>query len=814
MIKSPPYISIALISAGSLAYEILLMRLFSIIQWHHFAYMIIALALLGYGASGTVVSILQARLLARFRLFYTACIVLFGLTAIICFQLAQHVPFNAEQILWDKRQILYLLVTFVLLMVPFFFAASAICLSFMKFQQKVSKIYAVDLIGAGIGSVLIVLVLFVVSPSWSLIIISVAGLLAAASAIVELSAGSKLWPVAGLVLLAGGLSFYGKYFELNISPYKALSQTLRVEGASVIDERSSPLGFISVVENNKVPLRHVPGMGLTSMTEPLRQLGVFIDADNMMVITEYPDNLQRLTYLDHITSALPYHLNEIDEVLVVGAGGGADILQAKYHGVDRIDAVEINPQLIKLVREDYKIFSGGLYDQDEVSVYVSEARDYLIRKNRKYGLIQLALTDAFNASSSGLYALNESYMYTTEALASYLDRLQENGYLAITRWLKMPPRDTLKLFATAIDALEYSGVNSPGRQLVLIRSWQTSTLLVKKGVFSDPELDQIRAFSSSRFFDMAYMPGLTVEQVNRYNILRQPYLYEGANALLSDSRKRYLDQYKFKLDPATDDRPYFNHFFKWSSLAEIVTLRDRGGMALIEWGYVILVLTMLIAVGLSAVLILAPLMFFRGHRMQPKTMNYAHVIIYFFTIGLAFLFIEIAFIQKFFQFLHHPLYAITTILAAFLIFAGLGSQWSMKISQGTHYKPKVLLAVKMIVLLSILYLFILNTVFTYYAASPVLFKVLMSVVLIAPLAFFMGVPFPLALSSVARHESVLIPWAWGINGAASVISAVAATLLAIHFGFTVVVLIAALLYIIAFFVFPERSGDSVFQTAP
>jgi hypothetical protein len=223
---------------------------------------------------------------------------------------------------------------------------------------------------------------------------------------------------------------------------------------------------------------------------------------------------------------------------------------------------------------------------------------------------------------------------------------------------------------------------------------------------------------------------------------------------------------------------------------------------------------MLIAVGLSAVLILAPLMFFRDHRMQPKTMNYAHVIIYFFTIGLAFLFIEIAFIQKFFQFLHHPLYAITTILAAFLIFAGLGSQWSMKISQGTHYKLKVLLAVKMIVLLSILYLFILNTVFTYYAASPVLFKVLMSVVLIAPLAFFMGVPFPLALSSVARHESVLIPWAWGINGAASVISAVAATLLAIHFGFTAVVLIAALLYIMAIFVFPERSGDSVFQTAP
>ena len=408
MLKRPPYISIALLSAGSLAYEILLMRLFSIIQWHHFAYMIIALALLGYGVSGTIVSIVQGRLLARYRLVYLSCAVLFGLSSLICFQLAQHIPFNAEQILWDKRQILFLLINFLLLMIPFFFAASGICLSFIQFQKQVSKIYAIDLIGAGLGSVLIVLMLFVVTPSWALICISTIGILASASAVLELDTKNKLWSATGLVFFTGMLLLYGQYFELNISPYKGLPQTLRIEGANIIEQRSSPLGFISVIENNKVPLRHAPGLSLNSTAEPLKQLGLFTDADNMMVITKYPDNLQQLSYFDQITSALPYHLNDINKVLVVGSGAGADILQAKFHGVDKIDAVELNPQLIDLLKDDYKSYAGDLYSQDNVSIYISEARDYLIRSDQNYDLIQLALIDAFNASSSGLYALNES----------------------------------------------------------------------------------------------------------------------------------------------------------------------------------------------------------------------------------------------------------------------------------------------------------------------------------------------------------------------------------------------------------------------
>ena len=523
----------------------------------------------------------------------------------------------------------------------------------------------------------------------------------------------------------------------------------------------------------------------------------------MTVITQYPDKREGLAYLDQMTSALPYHLKKPEQVLIIGAGGGTDILQAKFHDAQYIDAIELNAQLVDLVSENYNEFSGGLYRQDNISIHVSEARDYLSKSNQHYDLIQLALIDAFNASASGLYALNESYLYTTEALQLYLKRLNTDGFLTITRWIKMPPRDTLKLFATAIDALKQSGVTPPENQLVLIRSWQTSTLLIKNGKFTEKELEAIQAFCDSRSFDIAYSPTITSDQVNRYNILREPFFHLGAVSLLGDKRDVFLDQYKFNLEPASDDRPYFHHFFKWSSLPEIFQLRGKGGMPLIEWGYIVLITTLVMAGGMSVVLILSPLWYLRSRQdYSSKNIKQTHVVIYFFFIGLAFLFIEIAFMQKFILFLHHPIYSIAATLTSFLVFAGLGSNWSTRLSERYPDKQGIMVAVSGIVIFSLIYIFTLQSLFSLLIALPISIKILLTILFIAPLAFFMGMPFPMALTSLAKHANQLIPWAWGINGCASVMSAVLATLLAIHFGFTAVILFAVLLYSAVLFVFP------------
>ncbi|NIP71758.1 MAG: SAM-dependent methyltransferase, partial [Gammaproteobacteria bacterium] len=425
----PPRLSVAMVSMAALAYEILLMRLFSIIQWHHFAYMIISLALLGYGASGTFVSLLQRRLLAHFRSAYAINIGLFGICAIGCYLVAQQIRFNAEEVLWDAGQPLRLMAIYLLLALPFFFAANAIALALAHFRDRIAHVYAADLAGAGLGSLGIVGLLYVVLfPAEALCLLGALGLTAAAVAWWEVGGRPR---IEGLAFLAVGVFALGlppEWTALNLSPYKGLESALRIQGAQLVDERSGPLGLLSVVESPAVPLRHAPGLSLIADALPPEQLGVFTDGGNMTAIARDTGDPADLAYLDQVTSALPYHLARPRRVLVLGAGGGAEVLQALYHGAEQIDAVELNPQMIALVRDTYGEYSGDPYGGDEATVHAAEARGFAASSEREFDLVQLALLDSFGASSAGLYALSESYLYTVEGLQAYLRRLAPDGY--------------------------------------------------------------------------------------------------------------------------------------------------------------------------------------------------------------------------------------------------------------------------------------------------------------------------------------------------------------------------------------------------
>ena len=807
MPQRPPYVSVMLLSASALAYEILLMRLFSIIQWHHFAYLFIGLALLGYGISGALVTIYQQRLLPHFTQLYVACIALFALAAVSCFALAQQIPFTAETILWDPQQLVYLAAIFLLLAIPFFFAATALCLAFMQYGSVASRIYAMDLTGAGVGSLGVLLLLYWLFPQHALTVLAVAGVAAALLAVIELQVIPRGRMVIGVLLVLAIVLVVGGSLKLQLSPYKGLAQLLQIEGTRVIAERSSPLGMLSVVESSKIPLRYAPGLSLNASQEPLPQLAVFTDGDNMTVLTQQPTDPKQLAYLDQMTAALPYHLQPVNKVLLIGVGGGTDILQARFHHSQQIDGVELNAQMIQLLAGDFAKYTGNLAQQPGVHIYHAEVRDFLTRRQEHYQLIQLALVDAFNASAAGLYALNESYLYTLDAMQVYLRHLEPNGYLALTRWITLPPRDSFKLLATAITALQQTGIQDADQRLLMIRGWQTSTLLIKNGRFSAAELAAAKTFCAQRYFDLAYAPGLQPEQTNRYNVLRQPVFFQAATALLSAERDNFMRQYKFNLQPATDDQPYFHQFFKWSSFRELFRLRNQGGMPLLEWGYLILLATLVIACVASLALILLPI--WRYQRKQAVTTSRIRattVVYYFFAIGLAFLFIEIAFMQKFIQFLHHPIYSIAATLTAFLVFAGVGSYLSGWLCQRHSGKQVLVYALAGIVITSLLYLWWLDSVFTALLSTAMFAKLTLTIALIAPLAVCMGMPFPLAMANLAREAQHYIPWAWGVNGCASVISAVLATLLAIQFGFSAVILLAVLLYISVIWAFPHTKN--------
>jgi SAM-dependent methyltransferase len=718
------------------------------------------------------------------------------------------------EILWDRRQVLRLLWIYLLLFVPFFCVAICLCLTFTRFPDLIHRIYAFDILGAGVGSLAIIGALFALTPVDALRLLGGAGIAAGAMACLECGLHRRWLPV--LLLAAAGIvpaSVPDRWIALRPSEYKELSQTLRIKDARVIAQRSSPLGLVTVVDSPFIPLRHAPGLSLNATVEPPAQLGIFTDGDGLSALNRFDGRREPLAFMDYQTSALPYHMLAQPRVLVLGSGAGADVLQAIYHRASAVDAIELNPQVIDLVQDQFADVSGKPYSAPHVRVLIGEARGLVASSPEPYDLIQVALLDSFGAASGGLHALSENYLYTVEAFEEYLRHLKPGGLLAITRWVTLPPRDIPRLLATAIMAIERGGEASASRRLALIRGWKTATLVVSNADLSEAKIAALQQFCRTRSFDVAYYPGMPAAQANRYNVLDQPYFFDAAQALLSRERQQFLARYKFDVGATTDDRPYFFHFFKWRSLPELLALKEQGSLPMLEWGYPVLVATLLQAAAAAVLLIILPLRAAR-HRDAPSSAAAGlgrQVTLYFGAIGFAFMFVEIAFIQKFTLFLSHPLYSVAVTLSAFLVFAGLGSHYSERLQAGMAppasagrglsrraiRRYPLTWVIVAICLIALLYLAVLPTLFRVLAPLPGPARIGVCALLIAPLAFAMGMPFPLALRRVAGRAEPLVPVAWGVNACASVVAAVLATLLAIHLGFTAVLVIALLLYLAA-----------------
>ena len=794
MSERAPLASIALVSCAALASEILLTRFFAIVHWHHFAYMMISLALLGFGASGTFLFLARRVLLRHFAPAFTANLLLFGCFTLLGPALAQELPFRAEELLWNPWQPLWLVATYLVLSIAFFCAANAIGLSLIAYRARASRLYAADLVGAGAGSLLILAALELVAPEQALKLLAAAGFAAALVAAFELRWWRAPWLAAALVGALLVAITPASWLRPEPGPYKALSQALLVSGTRVLSERSGILGRVTVIESPLVPLRHAPGLSLTSASEPPQQLGLFTDGDQMDAITAASDDSQRLAFLGEATSALAYHVGRPRSVLVLGAGGGLEILRAQFLGATRIDAVELNPQVARLLSDEFRDYTGALVQQPGVALHVSDARGYLAPSDHRYDLIQMSLV---SAAAGGLGGLSEDYLHTLEALRLYYERLAPGGFLSITRFVQVPPRDGMKLLASTVAALSSAGVADPGRRLLVIRGWQTLTLLAKNGDVSAAEVASTRVFAARHGFDLAWFPGMSRELANLNNLLPEPWFYDGLRALLGTESHRFIANYPFDIRPTTDDRPYFQNFFRWPAFVAAWHTRERGGMALLEAGYAVLAATVVQAVLAGLLLIVVPLALLgRGtaaHRVRWR------VLAYFTGIGLAFLFIEIVFLQKMQLVVHHPTVALALVLAIFLIGAGLGSAWTARVSEA-EARRTLIIAVSGVALLGSLYSVMFDPLLAAFSGWPLAARATVAILLLAPLAFLMGTPFPLALREL---EEPLVPWAWGINGCASVVSPALATLLAIDLGLTAVLWLALALYLLVAATFPS-----------
>jgi spermidine synthase len=778
-------LAVALLSTSLLAYQVALLRAFSIALGYHFAYLIISIAMLGYGASGTILALLRPGANAAQRAFPPLALST-ALAQVVGLGLALRLPFEPFLILWEPARALPLFGFYLLLGLPYALGASALALALITAPLP-GRIYFADLTGAGLGAGLVILLLYRFPP------VETVGLIALASALSAVVAASRLplrlaAVVVGLLLLPAT----ARLVDQKSSPYKGISTAILLPRAERSEPLVSPLGVVEAVSSPAV--RYAPGLSLSFQGSVPEQVAIFTDGDQAGTITRPASDL---TFLDHLTAALPYHLLSRPSVLVLGAGGGMEVLSALNHGASQVVAVELDPNVIELVDVRFQEFSGSLYRNPKVEVVLVEARRFLETTDERFDLISLALLDSFFSSSTGVQAAAESYLYTVESLAAAINRLTPGGILAITRWIKTPPRDVPRTFATAVAALERLGVQAPGTHLAGIRSWATATLLITNTPFTPAELERLEAFCEERSFDRFWHTGLTASETNRFHVLPQEFYAEAARRILSPSRQEYIAGYPFRIDPPTDDRPYFFHFFRWGSLIRLTRELGLEWIPFVEWGYLILIAVLVQAALASAVLILGPLLVSPSLRLPPAVPR-GRVAIYFASLGLGFLFLEVAFIQRLVLFLSHPVTSVTTVIAALLVSSGLGSLLGRRI----RLRP-VTTGIAVLVLAYLIGLpFVLGGFFE--AADAV--RTLIAIIFIAPLGFLMGIPFPRGISILAERAPALAPWAWAVNGCASVLAPPLATLLAMGFGFRVVLATAAGLYLLAGWALAEGSG--------
>lgn len=729
-----PPLAVALIAGAGLGYEVLLLRLFAIAEWHHFAALVISLALLGFGVAGSTLALANDRLTPLARSGFTLAAVGFSVAAPLCWALSQAIPFNALAVLWEPVQAAWLAAEFLVLMPAFFCVAAAITFAFAAEPARSARTYGADLVGAGLGSAAAVGLLFWLPPADCLLIFSAAGLLAAA---LNAAHPAVRWPLVVMAVVVAGWPSGG--LAPAPSSFKPLAKQLDAPGAEIIDRRSSPLGRLDVVASRQIPIRHAPGLSLQSPHSPPPQLALFTDAAGMQPILQ-PTNGPP-AYLDWLTSALPYALVPKPRVLLLGLKGGAAIWQAKVHAPREIMAVAPNRRRLELLAAHGEGVLSG------VETHASGLRSAARRGTERYDVVQLVA----GAPPHGAGTLRETHHLTVEAYADYLRRLAPGGVLAVSHWIQVPPRATVKSTATAKAALASIGVDHAGQHLALIRGWRTATLVIARQPLRSEDIASVKAFAQERGFDLGYLPGMKDDEANLRNQLTQPYFFDAAT---------------------------------------LAAQRDIGGRGQVDLGYPLLLLALAQAAVLAMLLILAPLLP-RAGTVRRTPVRRLRLVGLCLAVGLGFLFVEIAFIARFSVILGHPVYATALVLGSFLLFAGAGAMMAQRLAD------RIWPSVTVIVVLGLGYLVALPWLGPRLGAAPLPLGAIGCLVLTAPLATAMGVPFARALRRLGERDPGMIPWAWGINGVASVIAALAASLVAVHLGFTAVIAIALALYGVA-----------------
>jgi predicted nicotinamide N-methyase len=757
-------VGIFLLASSLLATQVALTRIYSVILWYHFASLAVSLTLLGFAISGVALYVsesLQKRdpdwLMSRSALMFAA-------TSAISVLISGSIETGTV-----GRLILC-----STMVVPFFFAGLCISIALKNRPSDVSRIYFADLLGSSLGCLCVVASLNLLGGRDSVLASAV---VASFAAWVLAEDRRKLAPQAGGV--AALILFATLLPDTQNSGFGVVSSRHNLDPDTYIGSRWNSFSRVDFYRDDRANF----GRGLVLKLDqedpvPPRIL-MLIDGwaqTDMLVIHDRP--LADLHFLDR--TMVGHAMSRMDErkrVLVIGAGGGLDVATALRLGADQVTAVEINPLITDMVVKDNPAESGHIYDRPEVDLVVAEGRHFLEKSDDEFDLILLSGVDTQAATEAGAFALSENYLYTVEAMSAYLEHLSEDGVVVFRRWRYNPPRQTLRLTALAIEALERADESNPADHLVVLGRGANSLTVIKKTPFRSDEIERLTS-ENDLGVETLFTPSHEMEG-SPFEIVAH-----------SDSREAFFSAYPFDVAPTTDDNPFFFEHLKWDQVFKV----PRQAISQVS-GQLVLVVTLILLLLLLGVFVILPLQM-KGAREGLVLRGNFGILGYFYLIGLAFIMIEMALMQKFILFLGRPTYALSVVLFSLLAFSAIGARLT-----GLWRDSRLLFAVGLtclaVTVIGIAYTgFVFQALWTFVGYGPIV-RVIASVIAIAPIGLVMGMPFPLGIRISGNYEPRLVPWLWAMNGHATVVGAVGAVMLAISFGFRAVTLLALLSYLVA-----------------
>lgn len=776
----PFCIGVSLISCGVLLLEIALTRLFSFTIWHHFAYVTISVALLGFGAAGSVLAAFPRLLAARPARFLVASAGCAAFSLVASLTLLSKLPLDPLRILTDRGEFLVLLIYYLAVTVPFFCAGLCISAALTIAARHVSRVYFWDLAGAGTGCALAVpAIWWFGTPAAAL----ASGVFFAAAAVLFAGRAAARAAVLPAVLCALAL-LIGPRLEFWPNSGKYLAKFLGAPGTEHLFYRWTPINRVDFVSLSN-PAGSYATEGISASYRGPKPLFGMVshDGEGCAVMYRFSGDLSEMRmFREHVVTA-PYVLLERPRVLVIGLGGGADILNGLVNGAGSIVGVEINPVTVEIGKGMLADFNGGIFNRPDVRVVAAEGRNYLRSHSDRYDLIEINSVDTFAALSTGAYVLSESYLYTAEAMRDYLDHLEPGGIFAMATWdsseIREIPRHNTRIVSAAREALLARGVTRPQAHVAVVASVGRHTFahaLVKNEPFTAEEIAKLESFADRFGFEIWQRPDRPIDGRPASTIMWGP----------ESSRERLYRDSPFRLRATWDESPFFFNFAKWRTLVQNLASRRT---ATVETGQKVLLLMLVQAVLFSLVLIVGPIM-----RLRPalasasSTFSYMG---YFFAVGLGFILLEISFIQRFSLFLGYPTYSLTVTLFSLLVFTGIGSYLSGGAKDPVRAARRLALGVGAVALG---YLWLLPSLFNAFLGAPLAGRIGMTISLIAPLGLMLGGFFPHGIRLVRDLHPALVPWAWAANGCATVVGTIVAVIVAITWSFKAVTIAAALTY--------------------